>query len=133
VFAWRTHVLSTAALTRLRAVADTFLPDTAVVSRPTGSVTLDEAGGETAAYADVLTGVSCKIRPATGDERLVAAATTPVADVVLHFPALTDVRATDVVTVLHTETGVVRVLQVLPPVGPKSFEGLRRVNTQEVA
>ncbi len=125
-------VLTAGELAAMRHAATSHLPDTCTISRP-GTPVFDETGGSTQPYTVVETDVPCSVRPASGSERVAGAAAAAVTDWVATVPALMDVRATDTLTVLHVETGTVRVFEVLPPVGPRSHEPLRTVNLTEVA
>lgn len=118
-------MLSTEALTAMRASADRYLPDTAVVERPTD--VSDGAGGQTRSWVTVAT-PKCRLAPSgqTPNEREIAASIGAPALWIIQLPAATDVTVKDRLTVLGRRFEVVNIP------GARSVEITRRVLAKEL-
>ena len=82
-------VISSAELTKMRAIADDFLPDTCTIQ--TRTTTVDVLGGITETYTSTYTGVACRLDPGAtsagfGGESIVNAAVEGEAKWMLNIP-----------------------------------------------
>lgn len=119
-------LLTTGQITAMRHIANLALPDTCTVSRKT--TVSDGGGGQTATWADLATGVACRIAPVGGGEtgeqgNRIEQATTHV----ITLPASQDITEADRVTI----TGVVYDVTLVRERG--AWEISRRVEVREAA
>jgi hypothetical protein len=105
-------------------IEDELLPDTATINRPGGWVS-DGQGGRTAGSATSTT-APVRLSALSGDELYSAQRVAAEAQWSATFPAFTDVRVTDTVTVLG------KTLEVLWVGAPKSNEVQRKTLLKEV-
>ena len=117
-----TMLLSTADLTRMRAVLNRTLPDTATIERDTR--VSDGSGGYTVTTAT--TGpFACRVAVPSGKEQVIAGKLDAVGTWTITLPAGTDVGAGDRIKVGS------RTFDVTIPLRPRSWELSRRVLATE--
>lgn len=116
--------ISSAELTKMRALADDFLPDTCTIQ--TRATTVDALGGITETYSSTYTLVPCRLDPAgtsagQGSEAMINAAIEGKSMWALNIPYDQAITITD--RVIHSgET-----YEVKAPIDTHSYSTIRRV------
>jgi len=116
--------LTSGELTKMRSVADDFLPDTCTIQTLTDGV--DALGGITKTFANTYTGVACRVDPQSGGESVVNAALTGVSIWTLNIPYNQPIAVTN--RVVHNA----KTYEVAAVMDTNSYVTIRRATLKRV-
>lgn len=118
--------ISTKELTKMRAIADDFLPDTCTIA--TQTQTVDALGGVSISYANTYTLVKCRLDPIgeSGSERISAAEFAAGSQWMLNIPYDQAITVKDQITHSSKTYEVVRVWDT------HSYSTIRRASLKRI-